>query len=32
MLPAAAGASYEDFKAKGWTDEAMIAQGYMAAR
>lgn len=31
MLPAAGGASYEQFKANGWTDEAMIAQGFMAA-
>jgi len=32
MLPAANGATYEQFKAQGWTDEAMIAQGFMAAR
>jgi len=32
MLPAANGATYEQFKAQGWTDEAMVASGYMAAR
>ena len=32
MLPPANGATYEQFKAQGWTDEAMIAQGFMAAQ
>lgn len=32
MLPAANGATYEAMKAAGWTDEAMIAQGMMAAQ
>jgi len=30
MLPAAGGATYEQFVAQGWTDEAMISAGYMA--
>lgn len=30
MLPAANGISYEAYKAKGWTDEVLRAQGYMA--
>ena len=32
MLPAANGATYEQFIAQGWTEEAMIAQGFMAPR
>lgn len=31
MLPAANGATYEFMVGQGWTDEAMIAAGYMAA-
>ena len=30
MLPAANGIPYEAYKAKGWTDEVLRAQGYMA--
>lgn len=29
MLPAAGGATYEQFRAQGWTDEQMRAHGYM---
>lgn len=31
MLPAANGVTYEAYKAAGWTDALLIAQGYMAA-
>jgi len=31
MTEKAAGASYEQFIAQGWTDEQLIAQGYMQA-
>lgn len=30
MLPAAGGFTYADFKANGWTDDALVAHGYMA--
>lgn len=32
MTAKAAGATYESFTAKGWTDDQMIAQGYMEVR
>jgi uncharacterized protein (UPF0335 family) len=30
MLPPANGATYEQFQANGWTDEQLVAHGYMA--
>lgn len=32
MLPAANGATYEQFIAQGWTEDQMVAQGFMAPR
>lgn len=32
MLPAAAGVTYEEYRAKGWTDEQLVQHGFMAAR